>query len=69
MKLKSLVSSPSCFITAFATLAFVAVHLIEVVLAGPINEVRSILTGWYGIPPDHPAPPRPEPALEEEAKA
>ena len=32
---------------------FVIVHLVEVMLAGPINEVRSMLTGWYRIPKDH----------------
>jgi thiosulfate reductase cytochrome b subunit len=26
---------------------FIAVHLALVVLAGPINEIRSMLTGWY----------------------
>jgi thiosulfate reductase cytochrome b subunit len=58
------------FITAFLIIGFVVVHLVEVVLAGPINEVRSILTGWYGVPPDHPQPPpAPEPAPEAEAKA
>jgi thiosulfate reductase cytochrome b subunit len=32
---------------------FVTIHLIEVVLAGPINEVRSMLTGIYVVPRDH----------------
>jgi thiosulfate reductase cytochrome b subunit len=60
------------FITAFLIVGFVLIHLIEVVLAGPINEVRSILTGWHGIPPDHPPPappPPPEPVPEAEAQA
>ena len=40
----------------FATLifAFIVVHLVEVVLAGPINEVRSMITGRYAVPPEHP---------------
>jgi len=29
------------------------VHLVEVVLAGPISEIRSMLTGDYRIPKDH----------------
>jgi len=28
------------------------VHLVEVLLAGPINEIRSMLTGDYRIPRD-----------------
>lgn len=35
------------FIAAWAMVAFVVVHLLMVVLAGPINELRSITTGWY----------------------
>ena len=31
---------------------FVAVHLAMVVLAGPVNEVRSMITGWYRLPRD-----------------
>jgi len=38
------------FIAATLILAFIAVHLIQVVLAGPINEVRSMITGWYRLP-------------------
>ena len=30
--------------------AFILVHLAMVVLAGPINEVRSMITGWYRLP-------------------
>ena len=41
------------FICASLIVLFVIVHLIEVVLAGPINEVRSMLTGRYRIPKDH----------------
>jgi thiosulfate reductase cytochrome b subunit len=32
--------------------AFVVVHLIMVVLAGPINELRSMVTGWFRLPPE-----------------
>jgi thiosulfate reductase cytochrome b subunit len=60
------------FISAAMIVAFIVIHLIEVVLAGPINEMRSIITGWYAIPPEHKAktkapPPTsmPEPAAQE----
>lgn len=32
--------------------AFIAVHLLMVVLAGPINELRAMITGWYRLPPE-----------------
>ncbi len=38
------------FIAAVLIVAFIIVHLTMVVLAGPINEVRSIITGWYRLP-------------------
>jgi len=38
------------FLFAFAIVLFIVVHLIEVVLAGPINEVRSMITGRYVVP-------------------
>ena len=38
------------FIGASLIVLLVLVHLIEVVLAGPINEVRSMLTGRYVVP-------------------
>jgi thiosulfate reductase cytochrome b subunit len=41
------------FISASLIVLFVIVHLTEVVLAGPINEIRSMLTGRYRIPRDH----------------
>jgi Ni/Fe-hydrogenase b-type cytochrome subunit len=40
------------FLCAFALLAFIAVHLVMVVLAGPINELRSMLTGWFRLRED-----------------
>jgi thiosulfate reductase cytochrome b subunit len=42
---------------ALLTLFFV-VHVVMVVLAGPINELRSMITGYYRVSPD--AAPRPE---------
>lgn len=41
------------FLFAFAIVLFIAVHLIEVVLAGAINEVRSMITGRYAVPGEH----------------
>ena len=38
------------FICAFALVAFFAVHIVMVVLAGPFNEVRSMITGNYRLP-------------------
>jgi thiosulfate reductase cytochrome b subunit len=31
---------------------FVLVHLIEVIISGPINEMRSMITGWFAVRPD-----------------
>jgi thiosulfate reductase cytochrome b subunit len=38
------------FLAAFGLVAFIVVHLAMVVLAGPFNEVRSMITGWYRLP-------------------
>lgn len=38
------------FICAMLLVAFIIVHIAMVVLAGPINELRSIVTGWYRLP-------------------
>lgn len=38
------------FICAILIVLFVLVHLVMVVLAGPLNEVRSMITGWYRVP-------------------
>jgi Ni/Fe-hydrogenase b-type cytochrome subunit len=40
------------FIAAMAILAFIVVHLVMVTLAGPINEVRSMITGRFRVPPE-----------------
>ena len=40
------------FIFASLIALFIVVHLVEVVLAGPINEVRSMITGRYRVPPE-----------------
>jgi thiosulfate reductase cytochrome b subunit len=38
------------FLCAFGLVAFFIVHIVMVVLAGPLNEVRSMITGWYRLP-------------------
>ena len=38
------------FIVAILLLGFIIVHLVMVVLAGPINEIRSMVTGRYRLP-------------------
>lgn len=38
------------FIAAFALVAFVAVHLFEVIVTGLWNNLRSMLTGYYRLP-------------------
>jgi Ni/Fe-hydrogenase b-type cytochrome subunit len=40
------------FICAAAILAFIFVHLVMVGLAGPVNEIGSMITGRFRIPPD-----------------
>lgn len=42
------------FIAAFGLVVFFMVHIAMVVLAGPVNEVRSMITGWYRLPDDRP---------------
>jgi thiosulfate reductase cytochrome b subunit len=38
------------FIAASLIALFTIVHLVLVILAGPVNEVRSMLTGWWRVP-------------------
>lgn len=40
------------FLCAGGVAAFIVVHLTLVVLAGPYNEIRSMVTGKFRIPPD-----------------
>lgn len=42
------------FICAGLLVAFSIVHLLMVLLAGPLNELRSIITGWYRLPEEKP---------------
>jgi thiosulfate reductase cytochrome b subunit len=43
------------FIVATLIAAFIAVHLLMVVLAGPYNEIRSMITGRYRLPKERDA--------------
>ena len=38
------------FLCMAALTLFTIVHLTLVILAGPINEVRSMITGWWRVP-------------------
>ena len=40
------------FIFATGVVLFIIVHVAQVFLAGPVNEIRSIVTGRYRVPPD-----------------
>ena len=40
------------FICAALLLGFILVHLMMVLLAGPINEIGSMITGRFRVPPD-----------------
>ncbi len=42
------------FIVAFLLVLFFIVHIVMVVLAGPINEVRSMITGRFRLPEEKP---------------
>lgn len=40
------------FIAMSLIVAFVVLHLVMVVLAGPFNEIRSMVTGRFRLPRD-----------------
>ena len=42
------------FAVMLLLVAFFVVHVLMVLLAGPLNELRSMITGWYRIDPEHP---------------
>ncbi|MEO6341357.1 MAG: cytochrome b/b6 domain-containing protein [Caulobacteraceae bacterium] len=42
------------FISASLIVAFIVVHLLMVILAGPLNEIRSMITGRYAVPRQKP---------------
>lgn len=47
------------FAGMLALVAFFLVHMLMVLVAGPVNELRSILTGWYRTDPPDQGPARP----------
>lgn len=40
------------FLCASALVLFAAVHVAMILLSGPLNEMRSMITGWFVIRPD-----------------
>lgn len=38
------------FIAAWLLVGFVIVHVVLVAIAGPVNELRSMITGWFRLP-------------------
>jgi thiosulfate reductase cytochrome b subunit len=39
------------FLTMLALVGFFVIHMLMILAAGPLNELRSILTGWYRTDP------------------
>jgi thiosulfate reductase cytochrome b subunit len=54
------------FICAGLVAAFLVLHLTLVILAGPYNEVRSVITGRFRVPPDPDVEPFARPERVEE---
>jgi thiosulfate reductase cytochrome b subunit len=40
------------FIGLVGLFGFVVVHLVMVMLSGPVNQIRAMITGWYRLPED-----------------
>jgi thiosulfate reductase cytochrome b subunit len=40
------------FICMSLIVLFILVHIIEVIISGPINEMRSMITGWFAVRPE-----------------
>jgi thiosulfate reductase cytochrome b subunit len=49
------------FLVMALLVAFFVIHIVMILAAGPINELRSIITGWYRTDP-----PADEPDLSAE---
>ena len=39
------------FVTMLGLIGFFGIHMLMILAAGPLNELRSIITGWYRIDP------------------
>ena len=57
------------FIAAMLLAMFILVHIVMVVLAGPIRQLRAMITGWYQVPEPKPALRHPWQVGEEEMGA
>jgi len=44
------------FLTAAALVAFFLIHMMAVLAAGPLNELRAMITGWFVIERERPEP-------------
>lgn len=42
------------FVVAWLLVAFVLIHVFEVIISGLFNHMRSMITGYYRVEPDHP---------------
>lgn len=40
------------FVTMILLIGFFIIHMLMILAAGPLNELRSIVTGWYRIDPE-----------------
>ena len=40
------------FPAMFLLVGFFVIHMLMILAAGPLNELRSIITGWYRIDPE-----------------
>jgi len=40
------------FLTAMTLVAFFVIHILAILASGPLNEMRSIITGWFVIKPE-----------------
>ncbi len=55
------------FLAAWALLGFIFIHVFEVIVTGLWNNLRSMITGHYRVPPDAPvAAPAPAPTDRED---
>ena len=54
------------FIIAWAFAAFVLIHLFEVLISGAFNQLRGMISGYYGVDAAPPAPPAAAPIAAEE---